>query len=65
MIKLQTLRNKMIDKTVNVLNSVKYVPNKHDVALNAILDDNKLTDEQKLDKMRNYFANAVHDITNA
>ena len=65
MINLQTLRNKTIDKTINMLNSVKYVPNKHDVALNAILEDSELTDAQKLDEMRNYFSSAVQEITNA
>jgi len=65
MINLQTLRNKMIDKTINVLNNVKYVPCKHDVALNKILDNPDTTDEQKLSKMRSYFHDAVNDITNA
>ena len=59
MINLNSLRNKFIDKTVNVLNSVKYVPNKHDVALNAIIDNTKLSDAEKLIEMREYFSKAA------
>jgi len=62
MIKLQTLRNKTIDSVVNVLNSAKYTPDKHDVALNAIINDSSLTDEQKITAMRKYFTQAALEI---
>ena len=62
MINMQTLRNKTIDRVVNVLNSAKYVPNKHDVALNAILNDEATTDDEKLAAMRTYFHDAVQTV---
>jgi hypothetical protein len=49
------MRNKFIDRTINLLNNVKYVPNKDDVALNAIIDNPALSDQEKLVQMRDYY----------
>jgi len=59
MINLNAMRNKFIDKTVNLLNSVKYTPDQHDTALNAIIDNANLSDEEKLTQMKDYFKDTM------
>lgn len=59
---LNKFRNKFIDSTVNILNKAKYVPDQHTVALNVILDNEKLSDAEKLTAMRKYFAKAAAEI---
>lgn len=60
---LNKFRNKFIDSTVNLLNKAKFVPDQHTVALNVILDNEKLSDSEKLTAMRKYFHKAAAEIT--
>jgi len=64
MIRLNTLRNNTIDKIVNVLNTVKYVPSDHDAAIDAIVNDADLTDSQKVKALRKYFETTAIQLFN-
>lgn len=60
---LNKFRNKFIDTTVNLLNKAKYVPDQHTIALNVILDNEQLSDAEKLTQMRKYFVKAAAELT--
>ena len=57
--KLNKLRNKVLDSTINVLTKAKAKPDRHQVALDAILNDPDTTDDEKLDNMRKYFSDTI------
>lgn len=59
MINFNSMRNRFIDKTVNILNNVKYVPNEHDVAINNIIENSDISDQEKLIQLRDYFKDTM------
>ena len=58
------LRNNLLDSTINVLKKAKKKPDLHKQALDAILDNPMLNDEQKLAAMQDYFAKTVANMIN-
>ena len=56
---LSKLRNRVLDSTINVLTKAKAKPDRHQVALDAILNDPDTTDDEKLDNMRKYFSDTI------
>jgi len=56
---LNKLRNTAIDATVTVLKKARHIPDQHKAALDAIMEDDALTDSAKLLAMSDYFAAAV------
>jgi hypothetical protein len=59
---LSKLRNKVLDSTINVLTKAKAKPDRHQVALDAILNDPDTTDDEKLDNMRKYFNASLQEV---
>ena len=62
MFKLSNVRNKVLTGVITIAEKAKAKPDPHAEALNNILDDDAMSDQDKLQAMRDYFNQAVDTI---